>query len=75
MNTIFLFIRLKYEICHQWDGQPVSHDVITLTLSNAQDGALVVSVTAPFFNDPPNPGGAPGQPFPNLWDYEGLCPS
>ena len=28
-------------------------------------------MNAPFFNDPPNPGGPAGEPFPGLWEYEG----
>ncbi|XP_072039452.1 UPF0462 protein C4orf33 homolog [Amphiura filiformis] len=29
-----------------------------------------MEVTAPFFNDPGNPGGEPGKPFWELWEYE-----
>lgn len=32
---------------------------------------VIMTVDAPFFNDPPSPGGIPGKPFPGLWDYEG----
>ena len=34
-----------------------------------KDHEIIVEVDAPFFNDPPNPGGKPGEPFPQLWDY------
>jgi len=29
-------------------------------------------VKAPFFNDPVNPRGVPGEPFFGLWNYEGI---
>jgi hypothetical protein len=32
-------------------------------------------MNAPFFNDPPNPGGPAGEPFPGLWEYEGKTSS
>ena len=30
-----------------------------------------MDVEGQFFNDPPNPGGAAGEPFMGLWDFEG----
>ncbi len=31
-----------------------------------------MEVVAPYFGDPPPPGGQPGMPYPGLWDYEVL---
>jgi hypothetical protein len=30
-----------------------------------------MDVEGEFFNDPQNPGGAAGEPFMGLWDFEG----
>ncbi|OXB69641.1 UNVERIFIED_CONTAM: hypothetical protein H355_005325, partial [Colinus virginianus] len=60
---------MELRIEHTWDGLPVSHDPVTLALKPHEAG-LLVQVSAPFFNDPPAPRGAPGKPFRHLWDYE-----
>ena len=39
--------------------------------SSLFQGGVEMNITAPFFNDPPPPGGVPGQPYYGLWDYEG----
>ena len=31
---------------------------------------MEIRVDAPFYGDPPPPGGEPGQPYDKLWDYE-----
>jgi hypothetical protein len=41
-----------------------------MTLLSHNDGVKLL-IEAPFFDDPPNPGGTPGEPFYGLWDYEG----
>jgi len=58
-----------YSIRQQWDGRSTGHDPIELTLTPHSAG-LDLEVTAPFFNDPENPGGEQGEAFPQLWDYE-----
>lgn len=60
---------MDFAITHTWDSLAVNHDPVTLKLT-AGDGGLAMEVQAPFFNDPPAPAGAPGEPFPGLWDYE-----
>ena len=63
-----------YEITRTWNDLPIDHDVIQMTLVSREDGDVQLQIEAPFFNDPPNPGGAPGEPFDGLWDYEGnIC--
>ena len=63
--------RSTFEITQTWDSQPTGHGPIRVTLTPTQNG-LVLDVGARFFNDPPNPGGDAGKPFPQLWDYEGI---
>ncbi len=36
------------------------------------DNSIQMHVEGKFFNDPPNPGGIPGQPFFGLWEFEGI---
>lgn len=62
---------MQYHIKHTWNSLPVKHDPVKITFSPGEDG-LKMEVSAPFFNDPPAPPGPPGQPFPGLWDYEGV---
>ena len=59
-----------YEIATQWDGSALGHAPVTIALIPAE-GFVRMKVAAPFFNDPGNPGGEPGEPFPGLWDWEG----
>ena len=65
-----LTTRLIYTINTTWDGHSIDHDVVNITLTSGDDDVRV-HIEAPFFNDPPNPGGAPGEPFDQLWLYEG----
>ncbi|XP_061189290.1 UPF0462 protein C4orf33 homolog [Saccostrea echinata] len=60
---------MNYKITKTWNGSDVDHPYVQLTLHAAESG-VEVRVKAPFFNDPGNPGGEDGKPFPNLWDYE-----
>ena len=62
---------MNFSVTQQWNGTPVDHEPVTLTLQPGGGGVKMV-VKAPFFDDPPNPGGVPGKPFPQLWDYEGI---
>ena len=61
---------MNYSINTTWDGQAIDHLPVTISMEPDRCYNLVVTVDAPFFNDPANPGGKPGQPFPQLWDYE-----
>lgn len=61
---------MQFEITKTWNGKHLEHLPAQLSFNAAKDG-LEFRVNAPFFNDPGNPGGEPGQPFQNLWDYEG----
>ncbi|XP_055990515.1 UPF0462 protein C4orf33 homolog [Sorex fumeus] len=60
---------MEFRIAHTWDGLPVTHEPACVRL-HPQSAGVVLEVTAPLFNDPPAPTGAPGQPFSGLWDYE-----
>ncbi|XP_060078532.1 UPF0462 protein C4orf33 homolog [Ylistrum balloti] len=62
---------MEFSIATTWDSQPVDHTPVKITLSRHVGGNDVnIHVDAPFFNDPPNPGGTAGQPFPKLYNYE-----
>jgi len=65
-----------YEITKTWDGDdlPVS-EIITVTLSASTDPPanveqLVISVEAPFFDDPHINDTIPPETMDGLWDYE-----
>ncbi|XP_075055968.1 UPF0462 protein C4orf33 homolog isoform X2 [Mixophyes fleayi] len=60
---------MEFKIEHEWNSTPISHDPVTICLKPAR-GGLQMDVTAPFFDDPPAPPGAAGEPFHGLWDYE-----
>lgn len=57
-------------ITKTWNGSNIDHRPVRLIFAQAT-GEIEIRVDAPFFNDPGNPGGQPGQPFDGLWDYEG----
>lgn len=75
LNTLciscILLTAMEFCIKTTWDSLPVDHKPVKIRFSPGEDG-LIMQVTAPFFNDPPAPAGPPGQPFPGLWDYEGM---
>lgn len=56
-------------ITKTWNGSNIIHRPVRLVFAQAT-GGIEIRVDAPFFNDPGNPGGEPGQPFNGLWDYE-----
>uniref|UniRef100_G3TS15 Chromosome 4 open reading frame 33 n=1 Tax=Loxodonta africana TaxID=9785 RepID=G3TS15_LOXAF len=60
---------MDFKIEHTWDGFPVQHEPVLVRLSPGDSGVMM-EVSAPFFNDPPDPLGEPGKPFNELWDYE-----
>ncbi|XP_032810922.2 UPF0462 protein C4orf33 homolog isoform X1 [Petromyzon marinus] len=62
---------MEIQIVNTWDGEPVNHDPMVMSLRPHPEGlGLQLGVTAPFFNDPPAPHSDPGQPCHQLWDYE-----
>ena len=70
-NGIYnIFVYILVAITKTWNGASVKHLPVRIVLEKAT-GGLNIRVNAPFFNDPGNPGGQPGQPFDGLWDYEG----
>ena len=62
---------MKFTISQQWDGKPTGHEPIEVTLTSAGNG-VTMKVEGPFFNDPSSPSTRPGEPAPQLWDYEGI---
>lgn len=61
---------MTYQIKTTWDGLPVDHEPITISLIGRGDKGVEIRVRAPFFGLPGNPGGKPGEPFDKLWNYE-----
>ena len=62
---------MSYEINTLWNGEPIDHDPITITLEGNSE-ELYMNIDAPFFNDPAPPNGKAGEPFNHLWEYEGI---
>nr|XP_022320679.1 UPF0462 protein C4orf33 homolog [Crassostrea virginica] len=62
-------ITIPVAITRTWNGTHVHHRPVQIIFAKAS-GGLNITVNAPFFNDPKNPGGQPGQPFDGLWEYE-----
>ena len=59
---------LRLHVAHTWDGHPLeSSEQVNLEITMRAD-ELIVSVDAPFHDDPPPPG-APGR-TPQLWEHE-----
>ncbi|XP_064637084.1 UPF0462 protein C4orf33 homolog [Lineus longissimus] len=64
-----------YTISKHWDGTPQSSEDFTISIKlepfgDGEASGVKMSVSAPFYNSPPNPGGEAGEPFPELWDHE-----
>ena len=65
---------LTYVIKTTWDNRPINHDPAKITLSwKPNDDFITAEFEAVYFDDPA-PQGPRGQPFPQLWNYEGLYP-
>lgn len=62
---------MKFKINTAWNRWPIDHDPVIISLDRDRCNNVIPTVDAPFFNDPPSPGGMRGKPFPGLWDYEG----
>lgn len=65
-----MLLQMDFKIEHTWDGFPVTHEPVFVRLSPGDRG-VSMEVSAPFFGDPPAPLGEAGEPFNELWDYEG----
>ncbi|KAI9563048.1 hypothetical protein GHT06_010505 [Daphnia sinensis] len=65
-----LTIAMKVSIETTWDNQPIVHQPAIIELKSLHDNDIQMDVEGTFFNDPPNPGGVPGEPFMGLWDFE-----
>lgn len=64
---------MNFKIKTEWNNRPINHTKpveITLTWDAGED-FLTAAFDAPFFDDPEAPDGPAGQPFPQLWEYEG----
>ncbi|XP_052788445.1 UPF0462 protein C4orf33 homolog [Mya arenaria] len=63
-----------YNIQTTWDGQPINHDPIKITVGPVEStGHVMLSASGPFFNDserPPN--STVGEPYYGLWNYEAV---
>lgn len=62
---------MRLVIERTWDDQLVNHAPAVIELQPLDERSFQMSVEGKFFNDPPNPGGTPGEPFMGLWDFEG----
>ena len=63
-------MKMIFEIATRWNGKPINHAPVKLKLQNDSRDSVSLELDAPFFDDP-KPAGVAGQPFPQLWDYEG----
>ena len=62
---------MEFHIFKTWNGSEIDHPSVVISLSATEGKGLQVDVKAPFFNSPPAPNAAAGQPCDRLWDYEG----
>jgi len=63
--------RQTFTIGLTWDGKRLEHRPANISLAPVTGTEEVrLSVSAPFYDDPPPPGGLPGQAYFGLWDYE-----
>lgn len=59
------------DILTQWNGAPVDHVPVSVTLDSSVEDTLQVLVQAPFFNDPAPPADE-NTSYIGLWDFEGV---
>ena len=69
--TVFFSSPIDLEIGTEWDGTPVTHVPVVVTLDSSDDQFLSITVQAPFFNDPAPPAGDNSN-YVGLSDYEGM---
>lgn len=53
-----------------WDGREITKKA-EVAVRKGPENNVILEVRAPFYNDPAAPKGPSGEPFPQLWDYEG----
>ena len=61
-------------IMYTWNCKELDHEATRVVLKGHAETAtenLTITIDAPLFNDPTNPGGTPGKPFETIWEYEG----
>jgi len=62
---------IQVSITTTWNDLHVDHRPVDIQLKPHSDNqSFQMVVKAPFFNDPVNPRGVPGEPFFGLWNYE-----
>lgn len=63
---------MDMKIRKQWDSTDIDHAPVEIKLDwNKGDDFLTLHFNGPFFDDPKAPTGKAGEPFPELWEYEG----
>ncbi|KAK2549664.1 UPF0462 protein C4orf33-like protein [Acropora cervicornis] len=62
--------KFEFSIRTTWDGKPIDHEPVKFTVNALNDDSLKVEVRGSFFNDPGSPAVPPGNPCPELWEYE-----
>ena len=64
---------MEYVINTEWDSKPIKHHPTKIVFTyKVNNNFVAAEVYAKFFNDPSAPNGHPGDPFPRLYDYEGM---
>jgi len=59
-----------HTITNLWNGDPdPSGKSVTIKMAEAKN-EMVITIEAPFYNDPKPPNGKPGEAYFKLWDYE-----
>ena len=70
-SHLFTPARQTFTIGLTWDGVKLEHRAANVSLAPTTGTDEVrISVSAPFYDDPPPPGGLPGQAYFGLWEYE-----
>jgi len=59
---------VSYSIDKTWDGAPLNHST-QIRIRQKKDH-IVFEISAPFYNDPPPPGGKEGEAYFKLWEHE-----
>lgn len=65
------FKGFHFSVDSLWNGDPINHDPVEFHVSAPDRNTIKVDVSGPLFNDPLQPPGPPGHPFPELWEFEG----
>ncbi|CAC5383333.1 unnamed protein product [Mytilus coruscus] len=65
---------MTFNISTIWNGRPIDHDPAIISLDRDRCNNVIMTVDAPFFNDPANPGSTLGQPLPGLLNIKQQLP-